>query len=407
MAGIPISDEACDRLVRTCDPIDVARLHDEAVVRTSRRLRDELLRDLGGEPSFRAPTVGRWRRRGSRGSGRRVAAAGTLMAVVAVGVLAMVGWLPIGGGQDGPLDVPAASAAAVLDQAAQAAMRSAIVAPGRHQYGFLKVETAFVAGTASAVAAKAPNWNVWARTIEVKSDWYRADGSGRERVVRKATSFLTPRDRAIAKSHGMTLARVAAAYPRVLDGALRSGSLLTAGILPYWQMNRLPTQPAALRSALERLLVATAPNRARGPMMRQLRAHPGDLFSPISQFLFLPTSRGLRAALFRVLAGLPGVQLLGRQRDRLGRSGIAVAVTLPGGPDRVREELLFDPATSNLLQTQMVELPTRARSASGGPSMPAGTVVDYTDFISRGVVNSITQLPGGQRLPLKPVGGSR
>jgi hypothetical protein len=66
-----------------------------------------------------------------------------------------------------------------------------------------------------------------------------------------------------------------------------------------------------------------------------------------------------------------------------------------------------DPATSNLLQTETVQLRTSSRSASGWPSMPAGTVVGYTDFVSRGVVDSITQLPGGRRLPLTPADGTR
>jgi hypothetical protein len=39
--------------------------------------------------------------------------------------------------------------------------------------------------------------------------------------------------------------------------------------------------------------------------------------------------------------------------------------------------------------------------------MPAGTVLEYTDYLNRGVVDSITQLPGGQYLPLKRAGGSR
>jgi hypothetical protein len=327
------------------------------------------------------------------------------IAAVVVGALAMVGLLPAGGDHDGPLDVPAASAAVVLDRAAQAAMRSTVVVPGVGQYGFVKVETGSVVGTGSAVGTRRPSWNVWVRTSEVKSDWYAANGSGRERIVRTLTSFLTRRDRAIAQAHGVTLARLTAAtFPRIMDGAFPARTLQTAGFLPYWQMNRLPTRPAALQRALERLLLASA-GTAQGSLMRQMRADPAGMFAPISQFLFLPTSPQLRAALFRVLADLPGVQLLGHQRDRLGRMGIAVAVT-QGWPDRVREELLFDPATSNLLQTETVQLRTSSRSASGGPSMPAG-VVGYTDFVSRGVVDSITQLPGGRRLPLTPADGSR
>jgi hypothetical protein len=198
--------------------------------------------------------------------------------------------------------------------------------------------------------------------------------------------------------------RLTATSPRVIDGAFQPRAAESVGLLPYWQIGRLPTQPAALRGALDRLILASDSGPGRGSLRQQLRADPAGLFGAISQFLFLPTSPQLRAALFRVLAHLPGVQLLGHQRDRLGRSGIAVAVT-HSAPDRVREKLLFDPATSNLLQTQTVLLQTS--SASRGPSMPAGTVVEYTDFVSRGVVDSITQLPGGHRLPLKPAGGSR
>ena len=404
MARMPLSDDALDRLVASRDPIDSARLHDPAIGDSSRRVRDELLVELACELSSR-PRVPRDRRQRWVGTGRwRMAAVAGLAVAALVGGLAMVGSLLTGGGHDGPLDVPAASAAVVLDRAAQAAMRSTSVVAGRGQYGFVKVETGTVLGLGSAVGPQAPSWSVWVRLSQVKTDWYGADGSGRERVVRTSTSFLTGRDRAIALAHGMTLAKLTVTSPRVIDGAFASRGAPSVGLLPYWQIGRLPTQPATLRRALDRLILASDGGPGRASLRRQLQADPAGLFGPISQFLFLPTSPQLRAALFRVLAHLPGVQLLGHQRDRLGRSGIAVAIT-HGAPDRVREELLFDPATSNLLQTQTVLLHTS--SASRGPSMPAGTVVEYADFLTRGVVDSITQLPGGPRLPLKPAGGSR
>jgi hypothetical protein len=403
MADAHLSDDACDRLVGSRDTIDAARLHDAAVVDAGRRLCDELLTQLVCDGSSVQPTA-RNRRRGLGAGRRRVVSAASIAAAVAVAVLALVASLPgAGGRQDGPLDLPTASAAVVLDQAAQAALRIMSVVPGQDQYGFVKVRiSSAVGGGIASVGSKRPTWTAWLRTSEIKSDWYRADGSGRERIVRTSTQFLTPHDRATALAHGMTLAQLMVGSPRVFDGAFAPRTLLTAGVLPYWRMNRLPTQPAELERALERLLIASAPNRAAGTMMRQLRADPAQMFSPISQFLFLPTSPQLRAALFRVLADLPGVQLLGRQRDRLGRSGIAVAVT-QGGSGRVREELLFDPATSNVLQTEGVQL----RAAPGGPAVPDGTVLQYTDFLSRGVVNSITELPGGRRLPLDPAGDGR
>ncbi len=408
MARIPLSDDACDRLVASRDPIDASRLREEAVAVVSRRLRDELLAELAGELPTRQRAA-RGRRPGFGAGRRRVGAAVAIAAVVVVGVLAMVGWLPAGGDHSGPLDVPAASAAVALERAAQVAMHSSSVVPSRGQFGFVRVRTGSVGGMGRAAGPTQPSWNVWLRTSEIESDWYGANGSGRERIVRTSTSFLTRHDRAIAQAHGMTLPRLLATSPPTIDGAFAPRTLQTAGFLPYWQVGRLPTNPDALRRAFDQLILASDHGPGRGALMRQLRADPAGLFGPISQFLLLPTSPQLRAALFRVLAGLPGVQLLGRQRDRLGRSGIAVAVT-HGNPERVRAELLFDPATSNLLQTQTVLLgnatPAQADERSA-PTLPVGTVLEYTDFVSRGIVDSITQLPGGQRLPLKPTSGNR
>ena len=402
MARIPRSDDSCDRLVRSQDPIDAERLRDQSITDLSRCLGDELLAELVWEQPSAAAAVGR---RGFRPSRWRVGV-GAATAIVVAGVLALIASLPTGASPESPLDMPVASGAVVLDRVAQVAMRSMAVAPDRGRYGFVKVRTGSVIGTGPASGPGQPRWNVWVRLSETKSDWYTANGSGRERIVLTSTSFLTRQDRSIARAHQTTLRQLSTTFPRLVDGVAPAGALLTAGVLPYWQMNHIPTQPTALRRALERLLVASAPNRRPGPMLRQLQADPSQLFSPISQFLLLPTSPRLRAALFRVLAQLPGVQLIGHQRDRLGRTGIAVAVT-QGRPDQVREELLFDPTTSNVLQTETILLHNGGPSTVGGrdvPTMPPGTVVAYTDLLDRGVVHSITQLPSGQRIPLKSAG---
>jgi hypothetical protein len=82
------------------------------------------------------------------------------------------------------------------------------------------------------------------------------------------------------------------------------------------------------------------------------------------------------------------VQLLGRQTDVLGRHGVAVGLTDSGG---VRSDLLFDPATSDVLEEADVQV-------RPGP-LPAGTVVHYFAYQGRGVVDSIEALPGGGRMP--------
>ncbi|MDW5598734.1 CU044_5270 family protein, partial [Conexibacter stalactiti] len=65
-----------------------------------------------------------------------------------------------------------------------------------------------------------------------------------------------------------------------------------------------------------------------------------------------PTPPALRAATYRVLARIPGVELRGRSTDTLGRPGTVVAQTLRG----FRSELVVDPATGTLLEQRTVLL---------------------------------------------------
>lgn len=65
---------------------------------------------------------------------------------------------------------------------------------------------------------------------------------------------------------------------------------------------------------------------------------------------------------------------------------------LVGGVRKPQGELLFDPATSDVLQTQ--EIQVAPFHSPKTPPLPAGTVLNYTVFISRGIVNSIKDLPG-------------
>jgi hypothetical protein len=80
----------------------------------------------------------------------------------------------------------------------------------------------------------------------------------------------------------------------------------------------------------------------------------------------LPSSASLRAALYRVLARTPGIRLLGRTRDSVGRFGTAVAVDV----ERARLELILDPATGELLQASCTLL---HRSKAYG-NQPVGLV---------------------------------
>jgi DNA-directed RNA polymerase specialized sigma24 family protein len=89
----------------------------------------------------------------------------------------------------------------------------------------------------------------------------------------------------------------------------------------------------------------------------------------------------IRAALYRVIEGLPGIRYLGPVTDRLGRHGIGVGLTHGGA----RQELFFDPATSRALEEQIV---ATAPKQDGNNYQPTGTVLLYTVFVTSGVVNS-------------------
>lgn len=92
-----------------------------------------------------------------------------------------------------------------------------------------------------------------------------------------------------------------------------------------------------------------------------------------------PAPPPLRAALYGAPALTPGVTLAGTVTDRAGRVGTAVAFTEVG----IRNELIFDPETSELLAERRVLVdPTKSDLDA-----PAGTVVGDVAYLDRAVVD--------------------
>ena len=114
------------------------------------------------------------------------------------------------------------------------------------------------------------------------------------------------------------------------------------GDLPWWlygvvHADTFPTRPAALAKAIV--------TRFEGGHSR-----PSATFVYAATFLNAGSSAALRAALYRVIESLPGVQNLGPATDRLGRHGQAVGLVTSG----TREVLIFDPASTVVLEQKMV-----------------------------------------------------
>jgi hypothetical protein len=93
-----------------------------------------------------------------------------------------------------------------------------------------------------------------------------------------------------------------------------------------------------------------------------------------------PQTPRLRATLYRALALVPGVQLLGNVHDRLGRAAVGVAFTEHTG---LRQELLLDPETAEVLnERQVVAHPVEGLAA------PVGTAIEDVVYTRRAVTDA-------------------
>jgi hypothetical protein len=132
-----------------------------------------------------------------------------------------------------------------------------------------------------------------------------------------------------------------------------------------WQ--GLPTSPAALEQTI---------------VQRYERGHAlaSATFVYAGELLELDAPPAVRSALFTVMKMLPGVRNLGPATDQLGRHGIAVALDRDG----VRNELIFNPATTRALEYEQVAMaPGRSGSNFGKP----WTLVGYTIYVRTGMTH--------------------
>ena len=215
-----------------------------------------------------------------------VAAAGLVAAAAAAALLLMnftgspgpgsAGQDGAGQGSTGP-----GSVVAILDAAAVAAGHGAGAShpPGPGQY--LYVQEIDAKGLSDKPTRACPEAPMTVRA------WVAADGSGRQIGTFPA--------RCSAMDFDVTYAR--SRLPWWLYGVVQAGTF--------------PTSPKALEKAIVRRFEHGA-------------SRPSATFVYAATFLNAGSTAALRAALYRVIESLPGVENLGPATDRLGRHGQAV-----------------------------------------------------------------------------------
>ncbi|MET7694698.1 CU044_5270 family protein [Streptomyces sp. NPDC005483] len=91
----------------------------------------------------------------------------------------------------------------------------------------------------------------------------------------------------------------------------------------------------------------------------------------------MPVKPGVRAAAYRVMAGLPGARVVGHVTDPLGREGVAVEFPGTYGTPlgTTKQRLVIDASTGDLLSDELRIVEPSARAKGAG--LRAGTLVNY------------------------------
>ncbi|MFG2086147.1 MULTISPECIES: CU044_5270 family protein [unclassified Spirillospora] len=160
------------------------------------------------------------------------------------------------------------------------------------------------------------------------------------------TSFPTPRDEAEWRRAGSPeLLSKEDRAPSVNDYDMPITYQVGNADLTMDELRELPVDAAALGKELRRRYEADL-RKAGGP--QNVDPYPYFVWVTAQDLLAGPTTPGTKAALYRVLAGQPGVRSDGAVTDDRGRRGAAVSMGGPAG--RIR--LVIDQKTAELLAYQ-------------------------------------------------------
>ena len=164
-------------------------------------------------------------------------------------------------------------------------------------------------------------------------------------------------------------------------GPIPPGISFGGRTLTWAQLRNLPTDPHRLRARIAGV------SRHRGTSLE------AEEFDVVAGLLWeAPAVPALRAALYQVVAGMPGVMVVRTAHDLIGRAATEVIVPTPGDVVTPAQALFFDPSTGVVLGTASL-VTTRLGCLPAWESA----------VLASGYVGSVHQLPPGARRHPLPV----
>lgn len=358
----------------------------------------------------------------SRARRRLTVPLAVLIALAAV-VILLIGLLP-------PHLTPGSSnAAAALDELASTAARQSTLGPGQYAYTQVEQQPTGITGVGPANSSAAYT----EYSVGTVQTWIAADGSGRQVTTTDLNPrFLTPADEsAWAKAGGKYQEPPSYVVTQQQFGpggkGLGEGQFPQSRPTPY-DVASLPTDPASLAKTLcDTQSWRTLPSRTAnfGYPLAQPNQAGCPLFGITVTLLQGPdigSTPALRQALFKVLADVHGVELVGERTDAAGRRGtelrmvdrqragttkftcvnanvtprVTTTVEVHHPAMATTYTLIVDPSNATLLSLERSFFPSKvaARSIIGciaphsGGDQKEEQIPDRTVLLSAGVVNS-------------------
>jgi hypothetical protein len=193
--------------------------------------------------------------------------------------------------------------------------------------------------------------------------WVAPDGSGRIRETASGPVFLGERDWSNWQASGSP------------SPSSTINEDFEPGGLSYQEFSRFPTDPNALATVIR----SQADIQSGPPVNVEMFIIVGDLLREPG------APPEVRSALYKVAGKIDGVELVGNITDRIGRQGVAVAITSNYSGAKQRLILIFDPTTAKLLGEEKVLLEHTDWIDAKPP-----VVIGYTTYLESGIV---TKLP--------------